>query len=241
MKTILMLAVLAASSAFGQDAASLFASHDYRGAAQQLEQELKTSPPSAEKYYDLGLANEKAGDSVQAALNYERALLLDPGLKSARNAMALLATSKNIPLPPHAWTDEVSAFVHPDTLAISGAVLIWIGAFGLLFATRAGNRRGGVTALAVLALIMGGASITTGWLSDVRMKSSHPAVVASKDGVEVLTAPANNSTAVVSLPPGTPVSVLSPRGTWTYIDVNGGARGWVQTERLTPVVPGEIF
>jgi hypothetical protein len=37
------------------------------------------------------------------------------------------------------------------------------------------------------------------------------------------------------------VNVLSPRGSWAYVDLAGGAKGWVQTERLTPLVPGETL
>jgi hypothetical protein len=241
MKAIVLLGLLTATSAFGADAGSALEAHDYAGAAQQAEQKLAVSPPSAEGYYNLALARERAGDTPQAALNYERALLLDPGLRSARNALAKLAASKSIPLPPHRWTDDVNAVAHPDALVAIGSSLFWAGAFALLFATQVRRHRGVVKALAILAILAGSLSQTVGWLTDGRLASARPAVVTSKEGVEVLTAPASNSTPVVSLPPGTPVGVLSPRGAWTYIDVNGGARGWVQTERLTPVTPGETL
>jgi tetratricopeptide (TPR) repeat protein len=241
MRTIFLLALAAVSTAFGADAQSSFEAHKYSDAAQQQAQALATAPPNAEGYYNLGIASEKAGDPAQAALNYERALLLDPGLRPARNALGTLAASKSIPIPPHAWTDDVTAVVHPDMLVLLGTALFWAGAFGLLIAAQARRRRGVATTLAILALILGTAAQTAGWLSDGRLAAARPAVVTAKEGAEVLTAPANNSTPVVSLPPGTPVGVLSPRGAWTYIDVNGGARGWVQTERLTPVVPGETL
>jgi hypothetical protein len=193
----------------------------------------------AEGYYNLGLSHEKKGDPVQAALNYERALLLDPGLRTAQNAMAKLATSKNISLPAHSWIDEVRAVIHPDTLAIIGFVLVWGGAFGLLFATQAPRRRAAMNALSALALLLGAAATIAGWLSDARMMTSLPATVTSKDGAALLPEPTNNSKALLSLPAGTPVDVLSPRGTWAYIGLADGAKGWVQTERLTPLVPGE--
>ena len=241
MKTILLLALVAASSAFGADPQSAFIEQKYSEAARQQEQALATAPPSAEGYYNLGLASEKAEDPAQAALNYERALLLDPGLRPARNALAAMASSRSIPLPPHTWTNDVTAIIHPDMLVLLGTALFWAGAFGLLAAAQAGRRRGVATTLAILALIFGTAAQTAGWLGDPRLDRARPAVVTAKNGADVLTEPANNSTPVVSLPQGTPVGVLSPRGAWTYVDLNGGARGWVQTERLTPVVPGETF
>jgi hypothetical protein len=236
MRTILIL-LLSATAAFA-DGKSSFETKDYAAAIRDTEAAVQVSP-SAEGYYNLGLANERKGDTVAAALNYERALLLDPGLRPARNALAKLAASRSIPLPQHQWFDEVRALAHPDTLVWLGFALVWGGAFGLLFATQAGKRRGLVNALSVLSLLAGAAALVTGWVADARMVTRLPAMVNAGESAEVLTAPANNATAVVSLPAGTPVDVLSPRGAWSYIDINGGAKGWVQTARLTPLVPGE--
>ena len=144
MKTIFLCGLLAISSAFGADAISSFAARDYTGAAQQIDQKLATSPPSAEDYYNLALAREKAGNVPLAVLNYERALLLDPGLRVARNALATLAAAKSIPLPPRTWIDDVNAVVHPDVLVVAGSLLFWAGAFGLLLASRSpATPRGG--------------------------------------------------------------------------------------------------
>lgn len=237
MKALLVLFLLAGASAFGADAAAAFAAKDYPAAIRQAEEPL-SSAPSAEGFYDVGLAHEKSGQPVEAALNYQRALLLDPGLGAARNALAKLAASKSIPLRPPAWTNDVAAFLHPDTLVLLGALLLWGGAFGLVFATQARSRRTGLNALAGLALIFGAAALAAGWLADARMTSRALALVVAKDGAEVLTSPAHNSTPILSLPAGTTVDVLSPRGPWSYVDLNGAQRGWVQTERLRPVVPG---
>jgi hypothetical protein len=65
--------------------------------------------------------------------------------------------------------------------------------------------------------------------------------VTAASGGEVLTAPANNASRVLSLPAGSPVDVLSPRGAWAYVDIHGGAKGWMQTSSLTPLIPGETF
>ncbi len=242
MKTWLMIPVLAAAwtvAAFAGDAKSAFDAGNYAEAAKQLEGPVLGATPSAENFYNLALASEKAGDPVKAALNYQRALLLDPGLKPARNAFALLAAAHHIPLPPRTWRDDLDAVAHPDTWVVLGAALAWIGAFGLLLALRL-PKRGGVTALAVLAMVAGGAMLVAGGMGDNRMGAGRPAVVTAKEGAEVLAAPANNSDLVVALPAGTPVDVRSPRGAWAYVDV-AGAKGWVQTKRLTPMVPGEVF
>jgi hypothetical protein len=229
-----------AATALADDPKSAFDEGRYADAAKQLEPGLATAP-SAEGYYNLGLAHEKAGDVTQAALDYERALWLDPGLKPAANAFAKLAAAHNIPLPPRTWRDDVRAVAHPETVLALGATFVWAGAFGLLFATQARSRRGVWSSLAMIALLAGVALTAAGWLTDVRLLAGRPAMVSAKDGADVLTEPANNSSPILSLPAGSPVSVLSPRGSWAYVDLAGDAKGWVQTEKLTPLVPGEAL
>lgn len=230
---------LAVAGARAEDAKSAFEAGNYLAAAKRLEAQLATGAPTAEGYANLARAYQRSGDATQAALNYERALILDPGLKSAHNALAELAQVHHIPLPPHTWTDDITAVAHPDTLVATGAVLFWIGAFGLVAASRSGRRRAVGSAAAIVALVLGGAGVAAGCLADSRLASGQPAAVTAKGGVEVLTAPTNNSTAIISLPPGSPVRAISPRGAWTYVDLAGGAKGWVPTEQITPLVPGE--
>lgn len=234
MKAFWLITLLAISSALGADTGE---TKDAPAAVSQTESALAANP-SAEGYYNLALDAEKSGDATRAILNYQRALLLDPGLSTARNALAKLTAPKGIPLPPGTWVNDVNAVAHPDTRVIVGAILIWAAIFGLMLALNVPKRRVAVNALAVLGLILGGAILTTGWLGDARMTKKEPALVISRDGAEVLASPSSNSTPVISLPQGTAVDVLSPRGAWSYVDLNGTVRGWVQTERLEPLVPG---
>jgi len=238
---IVMLALAGMVRAEAADAKASFDAAKYAEAIPPLEQRAATEPPSAETYYDLALACEKAGETVKAALNYQRALLLDPTLTPARNQLAKLAAAHQIPLRPRDWTDDVTAVVNPEALVVLGSTLAWAGAFGLLFASQAKRRRGMWNTLAALTFAAGVGSLVVGGLTDARLVSARPALVTAKDGAEVLTAPANNSEVVMSLPAGSPVGVLSPRGAWAYVSLAGGAKGWVQSEELTPIVPGEKF
>ncbi len=194
--------------------------------------------PSAESYYNAAIASEKAGDAVAAIGDLQRALLLDPGLSPARDALARVATAHGVSLPPPAWSSVVNAFSHPDTRVVAGAVLAWLGVLGFLSAARMPRRRLAANGLAALAVAAGAAGLISGWLGDPRMTNKAPALVTARDGAELLTAPSNNSTPVTALPPGAMVDVLSPRGAWSYVELHGSVRGWVQTERLEPLIPG---
>lgn len=212
----------------------------YAEAAGQLENDLRQTP-SAEGYANVALALEKAGKPAEAIVNYERALLLDPGLAIAKNSLAELAAKQGVQLPPRQWTDDVVAIAHPDTLVALGSTISWVSMFALLFLVLGPRRPAWMTAAAVISLALGSMLFALGWVADPRIADASLAVVTAKDGADVLTQPASNSDRIAELPPGTPVGVLSPRGAWTYVDLARGAKGWVQTSRLTLVAPGETL
>ncbi len=236
---IVILLMGFAALARADEAGAAFARGDFSAAAKAQEAELARQP-SAEGYFNLGLARQNAGDPVGAILNYERALLLDPGLRDARNALSKLAAAQGVPAAPRTWREDVTGVVHPELLLTLGSTLAWVGAFGFLFASQS-SRRIGLMTLAGLAVLAGSAAATAGWLAEARLAGVRPALVTAKEGAEVLSSPANNSSAILSVPAGTTLGVVSPRGAWSYVDLNGGVRGWVPTERLTPIIPGETL
>ena len=71
-------------TAYAQDAAikeaeTAYTKEDYGKAIELYEGILKSNGDSPEIYYNLGNAYYKAGKIASAILNYERALVLDPG------------------------------------------------------------------------------------------------------------------------------------------------------------------
>ncbi len=246
MKRLASILTLAfACAAFGEsaidEANADFQAGAYEKAAAGYERAVASGPASAELFYNLGNALDRAGKPVEASLNYERALLLDPGLREARNNRALLAAARNIPQPPHRWQDDVARLVHPETLAIAGTVLGWLGLFGIGFVIFSTRRQNAATGISVAAFVLGTALFAIGWMADPRNADADVAIVTSKDGVDLLSAPAKNSTPLATLPAGSPLGVLSPQGAWTYCALASGAKGWVRTDSITPVVPGVKF
>ncbi len=74
---------------------SAYVKEDYVGAAELYEQVLATEGEAAEVYYNLGNSYFKADKMARAILNYERALLLNPGSADIRFNLEL-ARSKTI-------------------------------------------------------------------------------------------------------------------------------------------------
>ncbi len=214
---------------------------DYPKAIAAYEELIQGGHSSAEVYYNLGVAREKSGRTVDAALAYRRALLLDPGMRSANNNLALLAADHAISMRPRSWLNDVTTVVHPGVLQGLGAALGWAG-FIALVPIVIGNRRHSVwLAGAIAALVIGSVAFAMGMVADPRIADANLAMVTSEGGAEALASPAKNSAAVDKLAAGAAVGVLSPRGAWTYVEVASGTRGWVPTADLTMVVPGETL
>ena len=69
------------------DARSRFHDGEYEQAAKLFEQSLEKSPPDAAVFFELGRAFNKTGHEAQAALNFRRALILDPQFSAAQAAL----------------------------------------------------------------------------------------------------------------------------------------------------------
>jgi len=222
-----VLSCIAAEPPVGSDNATI----------SEIETRLAGSGPSPQQYYQLAVAQEDAGNIVDAAINYQRALILDPGLRVAQNRYSAFAAQHNIGMRPRSWQDDVVSFVHPETLLIVGMVLGWIGALWLGWMIFSGPQSRWHFAIAIFALLIGSAFFSMGYVSDPRIADANLAVISAGAEVRVLSGPAENSATVVSLNPGSAVGVISPRGSWTYVTTPGGANGWLASDRLIPVIP----
>lgn len=230
--------IVPAGAADVKEANEAFAAGDYAKAAVAYQQEIDEGPVSAELYHNLAAALEKEGRPIDAALNYQRALILDPGLRAAHNNLGMLTAEAGIAERPRTWVSDVTAWVHPGTLINFGSLFVWLGFGGILVVVFAVRRRW-VLVASVVALVLGTIFFGIGSVADPRIADANLAMVTATEGTKALASPAMNSTPVADLPAGSSVGVLSPRGAWTYVALSGGARGWVPTNSLTMVVPGK--
>lgn len=194
-------------------------------------------PRSPQSYVDLAKTEEASGNIVGASLNYQRALLLDPGYRVAQNQFAEFAAVNRIQLRPRSWQDDVVAIVHPETLTMIGSAVGWIGALGLAWMVFAGGFTPWRVAGGIAFVGIGSALFAIGWVSDPRIADANLAVLSGKESARVLGGPADNSAMIAELSPGSAVGILTPRGPWTYVITPGGSKGWIASDRLIPVLP----
>jgi tetratricopeptide (TPR) repeat protein len=237
----LALAILSAAGLQADplaDARARYADGEYAQAAKLFEQALESSPPQASVLFELGRCLRKNGQEARAALNFRRALVLDPRFAPAGAALLETNTDLGLPKSGKTWRNHVLERIPTDTLALAGSVFFWLGMFAVTFLTflRPPNAKGWF-ALGILCLAGGTASLALAWLCDPRVTDRNVALVLTTGGSTLLNAPADQSEKLASMPEGSTVTILSQRGRWFYGRLPDGKRGWFLTEGIFPLIP----
>ena len=116
---------------------SAYVKNDYASAIQIYEALLKGE--AAEVYYNLGNSYYKAGDIAKAILNYERALLIQPGNADIRANLEIARAKtidKVIPVPEVffvSWTKSLINCLSVDAWAKVGVVCFFLLLASLYF------------------------------------------------------------------------------------------------------------
>jgi tetratricopeptide (TPR) repeat protein len=233
----LWLAMLSSRAETLHDGNIAFAKGDYPAAVRAFEAALNTQGPDAGTYFNLAVAQQKNGERARAALNFRRAIMLDPRIVDARIALSEIERSQGVPAGRRNWRESVSERVPLHGLQIAGCTLIWLGAFLLLFFTFIKRGRFYRPAGAIGLIFIGAGIFTIGYLADPRVFERNMAVVSPSEGITLLTAPADQSAAVLRLPSAAPLRMLGRSGDWTFCSAPGGERGWAPSKSLEAVVP----
>ena len=211
---------------------ALYAEGKFIEAAEAYELQAHRGDYHANLFYNLGDAYFRAGDRGRAILNYQRALLLEPTHAEAAANLAFVRGRVPAPAGGSGWAGwlDVDRWTW---LAAAGGWLAVIG-FGLAaFVTR--SRWATLTA-GLAGAVVCGASVWALVQLDGGAKNALRAVVLADD-TRALYSPADNSKAVLTLPAGGELRVLSEQGAWDYVQLSDGSRGWVSAARVEKVVP----
>ena len=237
---IVVLILLLGSLAWADlvsDARARFRDGEYEQAAKLYEQSLEKSPPGAAVFFELGRALNKTGQEARAALNFRRALVLDPRFAPARTALQEANAALGIPPVKQGWRSQVLERIPLDPLALAGTVIFWAGAFAGLAAFLPPAFRGRRLVAGILFLLFGLSLLSVAWVCDPRIELANTAVVLTNGGTAVRSSPADQSEKIASLPQGGIVNLLSQRGRWFYGQLPGGLKGWFLTEGIVPLIP----
>jgi hypothetical protein len=189
---------------------------------------------SANLFYDLGNAWFRAGDYGRAILSYERALALDSHHPEAQANLRLARDEARALELRKTWADR---YVETGTVAqysIAAAVAFWMAVFlatRLVFSRR---RSIGQTTLIVLSIAVFGVAVFAIYTKERGPRGRDLAIVVEKD-TEARLATADSASSVLTLPPGSEITVLSERGDWIYAVLPNDLRGWIKGTRVERV------
>ena len=219
------------------DARGRFQDGEFEQSAKLYEQSLEKSPPSAAVFFELGRALNKTGQEARAALNFRRALILDPRFAAARSALQEANVALGIPPVKQGWQSQVVDRIPMDSLTLAGTVFFWAGAFAGLAAFLPPAFRGRRLVVGILFLLFGVSLLSTAWMCDPRITLANTALVLTNGGTALRSSPTDQSEKIASLPQGGIVNLLSQRGRWFYGQLPGGVKGWFLTEGIVPLIP----
>ena len=243
--TVLLLAATAAlaqpadENTFFEQGNRAYAEGDYAAARDAYEQLVKAGSRNPAVFLNLGHADFRLGRDVSAAINYRRALALEPGNTAARSSLEHVLGKLGVPAPGLGAAEIVGKYISFDLLALIGSLLFWAGLILLVFAVFAVKRRPGLAVLGVLVAALGATLVAAAWAGDSRVALAKTSIVVG-DAADARSTPADNAQKLADLPVGTPVRVIASRDDWSLVRLPVGVDGWVRSAALEPVFPGAL-
>ena len=248
LKKILTILVVAAATAVAQpaDENTLFeqgnrayAEGDFGAARDAYEQLVKAGSRNPAVFLNLGHADFRLGRDVAAAINYRRALALDPANTAARSSLEHVLGKLGVPAPGLGAAEIVGKYISFDLLALIGSLSFWAGTIVLVFALFSVTRRPGLAVLGVLVALVGATLVAIAWAGDSRIALAKTSIVVG-DAADARSTPADNAQKLADLPVGTPVRIIAARDDWSLVRLPVGVDGWVRSAALEPVFPGAL-
>ncbi|MDO4754725.1 MAG: tetratricopeptide repeat protein [Parabacteroides sp.] len=222
-----------------KEAEAAYTQEDYGKAIELYEGLLKSYGESAEVYYNLGNAYYKANKVASAILNYERALLLDPGDRDIRFNLQLAqqrAVDKIEPIGDFfltRWMNQVQNMFAVDSWATIGVVcfILFIGCLILFFFSKWIHLKkvGFYMGLVCIAMVIV-ANLFASSQKEELMNRNEAIIFAPT--VTIKSSPDASGTDLFILHEGTKVSIKSKLGDWSEIEMEDGNVGWIPTKDM---------
>ena len=229
---LVALLLLAPLQAQFDIANQLYDQEKFSEAKQEYEKLVSGGERNANLFYNLGNAFFRLGAPGLAALNYERALALDPDHPEAALNLRLLRDQTGARVFPATWRDHLFVPVRTDLFSMIAAVAGWASMFCLVGMMMHRARISAVRWLTLMVLLaIAGYAVAGLWL---REKERRVAVVTARQ-TEARLAPADRATRAETLSAGSRVRIISERGDWSYCALPGGGLGWLPTRAIEQV------
>lgn len=237
---IILLLLVSVSFANGQTKAqadSAYVNNDFAGAVEMYESILANQGEAADIYYNLGNSYYKMDNIAKAILNYERALILNPGDGDIRFNLELAqskAVDKVTPISEMffiSWIKSITNLMSESgwaKLAIATFVLMLLSLALYFFSQKIVLKKVGfIVALCLLFICV----VSNVFASNQKEKAqNHGSAIIMAPSVTVKSTPNEGGTDLFILHEGRKVMIKdNTMKEWKEIQLEDGNAGWVPT------------
>lgn len=216
---------------------------DFEKSIELFEIELKNQKAleleSPQLYYNLGNAYFRAGEKAKALLNYERALLIDPGDSDTRHNLEYVKTQiedKIVEVDTffiQSWFESIQNQLNSNSWAVVSICLfiLFIITLTLYFFGRILSLRKTAFYIAIISFSL---LILTNIFSNNQKKkiTNRNTAIIMVGAVSVVSSPDINSKELFILHAGTKVKINKEDRNWVEIEVGNGSVGWIDRDKL---------
>lgn len=236
---LMMFTPLAANADTKADADSAYVNEDYDKAVSLYEQMLKDGE-SADIYYNLGNAYYRSKNYTRAIINYERALLLDPGDGDIRFNLDMARTKTIDRIVPQGemffvtWYRTIVNIFSIDTwaiIAIASFILMLALLLVYLLSDKTWVRKSGFYS-SLAMLIVFALSIIAAFQQKKQIEVRNTVIVVSS-AASVKSTPTENGTDLFVVHEGTRAHIIDDcMKDWKEVKLDDGKRGWLQNSQI---------
>lgn len=216
---------------------------EFRKTIELLESEIKTQQEqgkvSPELYYNLGNAYFRVNEIPEALLNYERALLYNPGDKDIKHNIEYANTkiedkilvADNFFL--QIWFDGLQNLTTSNTWANLAIVffLTFIGALIIFFFSPKLTIKKAGFYVGIVAFVLVIFANVFAYHQKVKLEKHNTAIIMA-GSAPIVSAPNPTSKELFILHAGTKVVINKIDGSWYEIEIANGSIGWIQKDKL---------
>ena len=220
-------------------AADAYMKGDFASAVDLYEEILKSGFASDRLYYNLGNAYFKSGDYTRAILNYERALLLNPGGADIKYNLKIARISivDRMDIMPefflNRWYKNIVSLFSADIWGIAAIVFFMIFLFSFVVYVYSGTigwkKTGFVAALTAFGLA---ALFLIFANRQFRQTKDRNFAIVTLPSLTVKGAPERGGTELFVIHEGLKVRVGDSLGSWVKIALPSGNEGWVEKQSI---------
>jgi len=213
---------------------------NFKNAAKLYNQLISQGVVSGNIYYNLGNAYYKMGKTGKALLNYERAKKFIPDNEGLFANISFIKSTLNVKQPQETyslyqkvWRSIRSAvsintwFVISVILFFSACMVLGIGFLSYRFRGKSHV----ISGILIFSFIISLTLFIDSYNSNKHFKEG--IIIASK--ADVRYSPSYSGVVAFELVEGMKAQIIRKQDTWTYIRLNKGKSGWVESEAIEAV------